>query len=60
VILWWPIACNEYVLEESFVPDAPPEGWYPVLEPVTPIGDTYLMVVLWDRYDNGFFRPRRQ
>ena len=60
VILWWPITCNEYVLEEAYTPGAPPENWYPVLEPITPIGDTYLMVVLWDRYEDGFFRLRRR
>ncbi len=60
VILWWPITCNEYILEEAFTPSAPPEEWYPVLEPTTPVGDTYLMVVLWDRYVDGFFRLRRR
>ena len=29
-------------------------------EIVTPVGESYLMVVLWDRYENGFFRLRRQ
>ncbi len=60
VILWWPITCNEYVLEEAFVPNAPPAEWYPVLEPITPVGQTYLMVVLWDRYEDGYFRLRRR
>ena len=60
VILWWPITCNEYILEEADTPGMPPQGWLPVLEPVTPIGETYLMVVLWDRYVDGFFRLRRR
>ena len=59
VIIWWPITCNEYVLEEAETPDAPPQGWSPVLEPVTPIEDSYVVVFLLDRYNNGFFRLRR-
>jgi hypothetical protein len=59
VLIWWPITCNEYVLEEANSPTAPPAEWYPVLEAVTPIGDSYLMVFLWDRWNDGFFRLRR-
>jgi hypothetical protein len=59
-ILWWPITCNEYVLEEADRAEAPPEEWYPVLEPVTPIGDSYLVVVFpLDQGTNRFFRLRR-
>lgn len=60
VILWWPITCNEYILEEATIPNAPPDAWVPVFEPVTPVGESYLMVVLWDRYEDGFFRLRRR
>jgi hypothetical protein len=59
LIVWWPLTCNEYVLEEADAPGAPPEEWYPVLEPVTPIGETYLVVFLWDRWSDGYFRLRR-
>jgi hypothetical protein len=59
VVVWWPITCNEYILEEADVPNAPPDAWYPVWEPVTPIGGTYAVVLLWDRWHNGFFRLRR-
>ena len=59
VVIWWPITCNEYVLEEADIPNPPADAWYPVLEPVTPIGDTYTVVLLRDRWNNGYFRLRR-
>ncbi len=59
VLLWWPITCNEYVLEVADDAQAPPEAWFPVWETVTPIGDAYVVVLLQDQYDQGFFRLRR-
>jgi hypothetical protein len=59
VLLWWPITCDEYILEVANSSSAPPEGWYPVWETVTPIGGSYVVILLADQYDRGFFRLRR-
>lgn len=59
VVLYWPITCNEYILEEASLPNAPPEAWHPVYEPVTPIEGNYAVVLLRDHWDNSYFRLRR-
>jgi hypothetical protein len=59
VVLWWPITCNEYILEEASLPNAPPEAWHPVYEPVTPVEGDYAVVLLRDRWDSSYFRLRR-
>jgi hypothetical protein len=59
IMITWPITCNQYILETATTLNAPPSAWEQVWETVTPVGGTYVVVLLQSQYDGGYFRLRR-